>query len=277
MYGNSIFFVLLYAKSKKLFIMKISVVINTYNAEKFLERVLETVKDFDEIVLCDMYSTDKTIEIAQKHNCKIIYHEKTGFVEPARAFAIEQASHEWIFIVDADELVPESLKNFLYEQVERKDCPAGIKIPRKNYFMGRFMRSAYPDYILRFFKKELTVYPSTIHSVPCVNGNVYKIPRKRKDLAFIHLPNDPLEIWMNKANGYTSFELTKRKNKNYGYFDLIFHPMIYFFRFYILKGGIRDGKPGLMWAVLSAFYKFMTISKVIESKIGEKDIDDVLK
>lgn len=64
--------------------MKISVVIQTYNSEQFLERVLNSVKEFDEIVVCDMYSTDRTIEIARKFDCKIVYHKKTDFCEPAR-------------------------------------------------------------------------------------------------------------------------------------------------------------------------------------------------
>ena len=61
--------------------MKISVVIQTYNSEQFLERVLNSVKEFDEIVVCDMYSTDRTIEIARKFDCKIVYHKKTDFCE----------------------------------------------------------------------------------------------------------------------------------------------------------------------------------------------------
>ena len=60
--------------------MKISVVINTYNAEAYLESVLKTLKDYDEILVCDMYSTDRTIEIAEKYNCHIIYHEHVGYV-----------------------------------------------------------------------------------------------------------------------------------------------------------------------------------------------------
>jgi glycosyltransferase involved in cell wall biosynthesis len=79
---------------------KISVVIHTFNSEKFLERVLSSVKDFDEIIICDMYSTDRTQEIAQKYNCKIIYHEKCEIPESARNFAIRAASNEWILVVD---------------------------------------------------------------------------------------------------------------------------------------------------------------------------------
>ena len=134
--------------------MKISVVINTYNAEKYLERVLEAVKGFDEILICDMYSTDNTIPIAQKYNCTIIYHENTGYVEPARNYAIQSAKYPWVLVIDADEIVPPALKDFLYKRIQEENCPSGIRIPMKNYFMGRFMHCVYPSYLLRFVKKE---------------------------------------------------------------------------------------------------------------------------
>ena len=62
--------------------MKISVVINTFNSERFLDACLKSVATFDEIVLCDMHSTDQTCAIAEKYGCRIVYHERTGFVEP---------------------------------------------------------------------------------------------------------------------------------------------------------------------------------------------------
>ena len=257
--------------------MKISVVINTYNAEEFLEKVLESVKGFDEVLVCDMHSTDKTIEIAEKFNCRIIFHERTGIVEPARAYAIAAASHEWVFVVDADEYVPAALKDFLYEQIKSENCPAGIRIPRKNYLMGRFMHSAYPDHILRFLRKSKTVWPSTIHVKPKVDGEIYTIPEKRKDLAFIHLSNEPIRITIQKMNTYTDFEMNRRLDKKYGYFSLIFEPFLRFMRFYIFKGGFRDGIPGLIWASEYAYYKFVTIAKVLEKKVEDKDIDKDLK
>ena len=62
--------------------MKISVAINTYNSEKTLRACLDSVKDFDEILVCDMYSEDRTLEIAEEYGAKIFMHEKTGYVEP---------------------------------------------------------------------------------------------------------------------------------------------------------------------------------------------------
>ena len=72
---------------------KISVVINTYNAERDLEQVLKAVKDFDEVLICDMESTDATLDIARKYGCRIVTFPKANHksAEPARTFAIQSA------------------------------------------------------------------------------------------------------------------------------------------------------------------------------------------
>lgn len=131
---------------------KISVVINTYNASQHLARVLETVKDFDEIVICDMESTDDTCDIAKRYGCKIVVFPKGDckICEPARQTAIDAASHKWVFVVDADELVPMQLKDYLYGLIAHEDVAQGYYVPRKSKFMGRFMHCFYPDYQLRF-------------------------------------------------------------------------------------------------------------------------------
>ncbi|MBR6494849.1 MAG: glycosyltransferase, partial [Prevotella sp.] len=86
---------------------KISVVINTYNARQHLCEVLEAVKNFDEVVVCDMESTDDTVEIARQYGCRVVTFPKEGhtIVEPAREFAIHEAENEWVLVVDADEVV----------------------------------------------------------------------------------------------------------------------------------------------------------------------------
>lgn len=250
----------------------ISVVINTFNAEKHLEEVLESVKQFDEIILCDMYSTDRTIDIAQKYNCTIIYHEYTGYVEPAREYAVQAAKGEWIFIVDADEVVPKDLREYLYDQIKQKNCPDGIKIPRINYFMGRFMRCTYPDYILRFFRKQKTICPPEIHKQPIVSGKIIKAPASNKKLAFIHLANDSVKTILYKANSYTEYELDKRTNNRYRLFSIINETLFRFFKLYILKGAIWDGKAGLAYAGLFSFYKYITIAKIWEKRANAKII-----
>lgn len=248
--------------------MKISVIINTYNAEKHLEEVLKSVKDFNEIIICDMESNDRTLAIAQKHSCRIINFAKGNYniVEPARNFAIQHATHPWILVVDADEIVTPNLREYLYQQIKRTDCPDGIYIPRKNYFMGKFMHCHYPDYILRFFKKEGTVWPPIIHTSPIVQGTLYHIPQQKQELAFIHLANDSVADIVSKTNQYTQNEVEKKKGKKYGNAAFLYRPFFRFFKAYILKGGIRDGKAGFIKSCLEGYYQFIMLAKIAEDK-----------
>lgn len=255
---------------------KISVVINTYNAERFLQQVLDTAKDFDEIVVCDMESTDKTIEIAQHNGCKIVHFEKKDYhsAEPARTFAIQSASSPWVLVVDADELIPTALKDYLYNEISKPEHPNGIYIPRKNYFCGRFMHCHYPDYLLRFFLREGTIWPPFVHTFPIVSGRLAKIPRNRKDLAFIHLADDGVRAITKKTNEYTENEIDKKKDKHYGITAFFFRPFFRFFKAYILKGGFRDGMAGFIRASLEGYYQFIMLSKIWEKKhtADQKDL-----
>lgn len=250
----------------------ISVVINTYNAEQHLSAVLESVKGFDEVVICDMESTDHTVEIASRYGCRIVTFPKKDYVsaEPARTFAIQSATHPWVFVVDADELVPQALHDYLYEQIQRDDCPAGIYIPRKNYFMGRMMHCHYPDYLLRFFIREGTVWPPYVHTFPEVQGRKEFIPSKRMDLAFEHLAKDSVRDILRKTNLYTENELEKKKDKHYGIVAFLWRPFFRFFKAYILKGGFRDGLPGFIRACLEGHYQFIMLSKMAEKRALER-------
>lgn len=254
--------------------LKISVVINTYNADKYLDRVLKSVEGCDEIVICDMYSDDQTLTIAQKYGCRIVMHEKASIVEPARAFAISQAKNDWVLLIDADEVVQAGLIDYLNNVIDNRPHLAGVYIPRKNYMLGRFVKASYPNHLLRFFRKDRIGWPTTIHAHPDIDGETFKIASKRQDLALIHLANESMSQTLLKTDRYTNLELERRMRKNYGYGSLIFEPMFHFFKIYIIKGGIFGGTPGLVWAVQAAYYKYMTIAKVIEAKINpETDYD----
>ena len=157
---------------------KISVVINTYNAERDLEQVLEAVKDFDEVLICDMESTDNTLDIARKHGCRIVTFPKADHksAEPARTFAIQSAENPWVLVVDADEIVTPELRDYLYRRIAEADCPAGLYIPRWNRFMNRYTKSLSYDHQLRFFRREGTEWPPYVHTFPKVEGRTEKIP-----------------------------------------------------------------------------------------------------
>ena len=249
---------------------KISVVIHTYNSELHLRRVLESVREFDEVVVCDMGSTDGTLPLAAEYGCKVVMHPKIPIVEPARNFAIRAATHPWVLIVDSDELVQPALCAYLYRLVGSENPPNAVRMARKNYFMGRFMHASYPDYILRFFRKDVTQWPPVIHASPIVTGRVIRIPRARKDLAFEHLANDTIAMRCRKTNVYSDNEVGRRMNKRYGTGALIGRPLFRFFRSYILKGGIRDGVPGLIYAAWEAIYQFTVVAKIIEARKNGK-------
>ncbi|MCI6503633.1 MAG: glycosyltransferase family 2 protein [Prevotella sp.] len=243
----------------------ISIVINTYNAERHLAKVLDSVKDFDEVVICDMESTDSTLDIAHRYGCKVVTFPKEGhtIVEPARNFAIQSASYPWVLVVDADEIVPKALREYLYRQVSLPCPPDGIFIPRRNYFMGTFMHSLYPDYILRFFRKDKTVWPPIIHVQPEVAGNVIHAP-KHKGLAFEHLADDSLSDRLRKTDTYTDYECKKKAGKRYGALAFLLRPTHRFIKSYILKGGLRDGFPGFIYACLEATYQVVMMGKMRE-------------
>ena len=251
---------------------KISVVVNTYNAEKFLDRVLTTVKDFDEIVVCDMESTDHTVDIARRHGCKIVTFPKANHscVEPARQFAIQAASSKWVLVVDADELVTPQLREYLYQRVASANCPDGLYIPRRNRVMNVLARGRLRDYILRFFKREGTVWPPIIHCSPKVNGRVEKVMGQGPQVCFIHLAENFVGERIEKDNRYSDNEVEKRRSKNYGLGALLYRPLWAFFKSYVMHTKCKSGIPGFIDSVLDGFYQFMIVAKIIEDRIKRK-------
>ena len=251
---------------------KISVVINTYNATRLLPKVLEYVKGFDEVVICDMESTDDTLEIAKRYGARIVTFPKGNHTcpEPARTFAIQSATHRWVLVVDADEIIPEGLRQRLYEEIKRPNCPQGFYIPRLNQFMGKYSKDFNYDYQLRFFIKEGTVWPPYPHTFPKVQGKTERLLNIPRDAVMLHLANDSLYMSINKANGYTNAEVEKKKDKHYGLAALFYRPLWRFVRNYFLSGGYRMGIRGLLRAQLAAFYQWMIVAKMLEQRFNNE-------
>lgn len=247
---------------------KISVVINTYNAERDLAQVLEAVKSFDEVLICDMESTDSTLDIARQYGCRIVTFPKANHksAEPARTFAIQSAANPWVLVVDADEIVTPELHDYLYRRIAEPEAPAGLYIPRLNRFMLRYTKSITYDRQLRFFKREGVEWPPHVHTFPTVHGHTEKIPASEKNVRFVHLADETIADLLCKTNAYTDNEIEKRASKNYGLGALLGRPAWRFFRNYILKLGFRDGLPGLVRAGMDAFYQFVLVAKMIEKR-----------
>ena len=247
--------------------MPISVVINTYNAEKHLAEVLDAVREFDEVVVCDMESTDNTIGIAKEYGCRITTFPKgeITIVEPARNFAISQASHEWVLVVDADEIITPELRRYLYKRIEEPDCPTGLFISRHNMYLGQYCNSRHThDFQLRFMKRDKVDWPHTIHATPRIDGTVERAPLQFK---IRHLADETIQQLISKANTYSDNEVTNKAHKKYGMWALFYRPLWRFFRTYIIKGGILQGRRGLIKAYMDATYQVFIVTKIMEKEI----------
>ncbi len=154
--------------------MSISAVVNTLNEERHIEACLESLSWVDEIVVVDMQSFDRTVELARRFTDRIYFHEQVGYVEPARNFAIGQATGSWVLVLDADERVPALLAKRLRDIAEQDAPYAAVLIPRKNHFCGLWLTdpNSFPDHQTRFFRKNDVTWSDVIHSQPEVRGEV---------------------------------------------------------------------------------------------------------
>lgn len=252
---------------------RISAIVHTYNASKHLDKCLSALHGFDEILVIDMESTDGTVEIARRHGARveIVERGEHRLQEAYKNYGIKAAAYDWIIEVDADEIVPPALCDFLYSEIRRDPTPRAYLIPIKNYFMGRWMRCYYPDYILRFFHRVGAHWPYAIHSRPSHAGPEVRIPASRTDLAYIHLANESVSRSITKMNGYTDREMDRRR-AHFKPVQLLYAPAYRFFKTYFLKGGWRCGWPGFVHAVFDGMYRFTLLSKLLEETHHYPDI-----
>lgn len=258
---------------------KISVVINTYNEEKNIKNALESVRWADEIIVCDMHSTDSTVEIAKRYKAKVVYHKLTHFVEPARNFAIKQASNPWVLVLDADEMIPEGLAKELQRLVSKEVVYSYFELPRKNMIFGKWMRASmwWPDYNIRFFKQGSVVWNEQIHSNPNTIGVGTRLPEEEK-LAIVHNNYTSVSQFVDRLNRYTCIqaeELFKKKTM-FEWRDLITKPLEEFLSRYFAKRGFEDGLHGLGLSLLQAFSFVVVYLKLWELQ-GFKDMEIEVK
>lgn len=255
----------------------ISVVINAQNEEKNLPRAIASARNLaDEIVVVDMESEDATAEIAKKLGAKVFSHKKTGYVEPARNFAIGKTTNPWILILDADEEVTAKLGEKL-RQIIKNPKADYYRLPRKNIIFGKWLKHSrwWPDYNIRFFKKGSVSWNEIIHAVPMTQG-VGDSVEDKEEYAIIHHNYGSVEQYITRMNRYTSIHAAIRVKEGYKFEwkDLITKPSQEFLSRYFFGEGYKDGLHGLGLSLLQAFSELVLYLKIWqEAKFADQNID----
>lgn len=246
--------------------LPVTAIIHTRNAEEYLEEVIDSLAGYDEVLIVDMDSTDSTLEIARRKGCNILKVEPMGYADPARDFAMRKAGHDWVFFVDADELIPDELTQWLRNFIQSPGNVKAVAVPRKNMMMDFWNRASYPDYQLRILDRRSCTWPAFVHSRPVVDGETMFLPRARKELAMIHKPPRIAEM-MERLNRYTTLEMERKQDMKVSWFKLWMRPKVRFFKAFILKGGFRDGMRGYIAAKHDAAYQHFYLTKILEYQL----------
>jgi len=185
---------------------QLSVVINTKNAAATLQETLTSVKWADEIVVVDMLSTDQSKNIAKKFTDKIYdFKDDVSYVEPARNFALSKATHRWVLVVDADEVIPNGLKKKIRTLIDQNPDVACFYIARKNIIFGKWIQKTgwWPDYQPRLFQRNKVEWQNQIHSQPVIEGQIEYLP-VAEEVAIEHHNYRSVSDYLQRLDRYTT-------------------------------------------------------------------------
>jgi glycosyltransferase involved in cell wall biosynthesis len=242
---------------------KITALIPTFNEEKNIRDCIQSVKWADEIFIVDSHSTDRTLEIARQFTNRIVQHQYVNSAAQ-KNWAIPQASHSWVLIVDADERVTPALKNEILQILRSNNNADGYYIFRKNHFMGKPINFCgwQRDKVLRLFKRDLGRYQQRhVHADVIINGKTDTLKNK-----LLHYTFNTFDQYMKKFDRYTSWAADDRAKKTplVKWHHITLRPAWRFFRQYFLQLGFLDGLAGLIICSLSAYSVFLKYAKLWE-------------
>jgi len=271
----------------------VSVIIPVRQEAANLPRCLDCVKWADEIFVVDSHSTDATAEIAAAHGAKVVQFDFNGTWPKKKNWALENLPfrNEWVFILDADEVLPPEAKPEFAKAIADAGEVAGYWINRRFRFMGKWLRhSYYPNWNLRLFRHSLGRYEkltdadtqsgdNEVHEHVIVNGPIGRLRCEMDHYAF-----PSVEVFVEKHNRYSNWEARvsaerklagsdtqissstvgrRRKLKEFSQ-HLPFRPLLRFLYIYVWQKGFLDGREGYYFARLHAFYEFLSVAKTYE-------------
>ncbi len=242
---------------------KLSAVIITRNAALQLPACLRALEFCDEVLVIDSGSTDDTAAVAQRFAARVIQTRWRGF-GPQKQFAVEQASHDWVLCIDADERVSGLLRDAILAVLPAPGFPA-YRFARCNLFMGRYLRhgEGYPDWSLRLFDRRRARWSEdvvherveTAAPVGTLKGDLY------------HESAESLENYLEKQNRYSTLAATAAlaTGKRTSVARVVLSPLFRFIKFYLMRLGFLDGVPGLVHILIGCYASFAKQVKMLAS------------
>lgn len=243
---------------------KLSVVVLTKNEESCIAQCLESVKWADEIIVVDDESTDKTVEIVKKYNCKVLFR-KMDVEGRHRNWAYAQARNEWVLSLDADETVTPELKLEIEEAIQSEEF-AAYDIPLRNFIGKYWVRHGgwYPAAKVRLFQKSKFKYEeSEVHPRVFIDGACGHL---KSDI--IHRGYPDLEHFLNSVNRQSTLEAVKwvKTGRKMTLLWASWRAIDRFFRRYIKKQAYKDGMYGFVIAYFDTLYQILSYMKFLEMK-----------
>ena len=241
--------------------MKISAVIIALNEEENIADAIKSVAWADEVLVVDSESTDETRAIAESLKAKVVTKKWEGFSKQ-KQFAVDNAAHDWIFSLDADERVSDRLKEEILKlknQLENS-LASGYKIPRLTFYMNRWIRHGgwYPDWQLRFFDRRKGKWKDVlIHESVEMQENA-RVEKLSGDILHYSIPDAAYHNQM-IANRYAPLAAEQMFGcgRRTSPFKIFTAGIIAFLQTYILKLGFLDGLPGFCIARFAAHHAFL--------------------
>jgi (heptosyl)LPS beta-1,4-glucosyltransferase len=258
--------------------MKITATIITFNEEANIRAACESVAWANEILVVDSESTDRTVEIAADCGARVIVRPWPGFAQQ-KQFAADEASHDWIFSLDADERVSEplrhSIEDILFTREER--LADGYRIARRSFYMGRWIRGGgwYPNYQLRLYRRA---------SGSWKGAHIHESVKMKEGARVETLSGDLLHYSIrdaahhNRMIGERYAPLAARQmyeeNRRTSTLRIATAGPTAFLRSFILKGGFRDGLAGYSiarFAAHNAYLKHLLLWQMQHDPTQEAD------
>ena len=238
--------------------MKITATIITLNEADNIREACESVAWADEILVVDSESTDQTRQIAADCGARVMTNSWPGFSKQ-KQFAVDAASHDWIFSLDADERVSAELRASI-DQIRRQDesqLAGGYRVARRAFYMNRWIRGGgwYPDYQLRLFNRTRGHWGDRVIHESVVMNEGTRVEALRGDLLHYSM-RDPSHHRQMIEERYAPLgaEQMYRDGKGTSRLQRVAAGPAAFIRSFILKGGFRDGSAGLTIARLAAHH-----------------------